>query len=127
MSTRYGPDALSCDSGSYTNREGDRRDLRATLLTAANMRRGDAVTRVWEAHYTDRPRSWVNRHLSALVEAAKHGDESLARILLHADPTGSAAVHRVMSPGCTCSRCTNHTNKKTAPMHKSPNRRIEAA
>lgn len=75
MSSRHGTDALSCNSGSYTNREGDRRDLRATLLAAANMRRGDAVTRVWEAHYTDRPRSWVNRHLGDLVEAAKQGDE----------------------------------------------------
>lgn len=42
------------------------------------------------------------------------------------NPTAATAVHRAMNPGCTCSRCTTHTNKKTAPMHKSPNHRIEA-
>ncbi|WP_291279302.1 hypothetical protein [Galactobacter sp.] len=42
------------------------------------------------------------------------------------NPTAATAVHRAMRPGCACSRCTTHTNKKTAPMHESPNLRIEA-
>lgn len=128
MSTDSGPEVLCGSRKDSLNRQAHRAALTGAFEALGDCSRKESVDMVWTRFYADQTRSWVNRNLDKIrAEAALEIVPDQSVHITYLGPTGTTAVHRAQSPGCTCSRCTTHTNKKNGPETHSAKNRLEAA